>query len=101
MSWLNIRGKVYHCLRCPEIITVEYEGDACMTQIGDNRVHAQMALTQRYGQPKANPDSEGYYLHEEVICEPCFKKRYMNGGQYDVAMNMEALCNRLLIKQSA
>lgn len=95
MFWLNIRGNIYHCLKCPEIVTVEYEGGACLTQIGDNRVCAQMALMQRYGQPKANPDSEGYFLHEEAICEPCFKKRYMKGGQYDVAMNMEAFCNRL------
>ncbi|KXK32965.1 MAG: hypothetical protein UZ01_00387 [Candidatus Brocadia sinica] len=95
MSWLNIRGKIYHCLKCPEIIKVEYEGGACLTQIGDDRVYEQMALTQRYGQPTANPDVEGYYLHDEVICETCFKERYIKGGQYEVAMHMEALCNRL------
>ena len=95
MSWLNIRGKIYHCLKCPEIIKVEYEGGACLTQIGDDRGYEQMALTQRYGQPTANPDAEGYYLHDEVICEACFKKRYMKGGQHNIAMNMEDLCNRL------
>ncbi|WP_347275453.1 hypothetical protein [Candidatus Kuenenia sp.] len=96
MSWLNIRGNMYHCLKCSEIVKVEYEGGACLTQIGDNRIYKQTALTKRYGQPTANPDAEGYYLHNEIFCEPCFKKRYMKGGQYDVAMNMGALCNRLL-----
>lgn len=96
MSWLNIQGNMYHCLKCSEIVTVEYEGGACLTQIGDNRIYEQTALTKRYSQPTANPDAEGYYLHNEIICEPCFKKRYMKDGQYDVAMNMETLCNRLL-----
>ncbi|WKZ16287.1 MAG: hypothetical protein QY317_03070 [Candidatus Jettenia caeni] len=73
MSWLNIRGKIYHCLKCPESITIEYEGGARLTQIGDNRVYEQMALTQRYGQPSANPEREGYYLHKEAMCETCFK----------------------------
>ncbi|MBE7547032.1 MAG: hypothetical protein HS127_07860 [Planctomycetia bacterium] len=95
MSWLNIRGKMYHCLKCSEIVKVEYKGGACLTQIGDNRLYEQTALTKRYGQPTANPNTEGYYLHNEIICEPCFKKRYMKSGQHDVAMNMEALCNRL------
>ena len=96
MSWLNIRGKIYHCLKCTEIITVKYEGGACLTQIGDNRIYEQTAQTKKYGQPTANPDSEGWYLHDEIICKTCFQKRYMKGGQYDVAMNMEALCNRLM-----
>lgn len=96
MSWLNIRGKIYHCLKCPENITVKYEGCARLTQIGDNRVYEQMALSQKYGQPIANPDIEGYYLHDDVVCEQCFKKHYMKGGQYDVAIHMKALCDRLL-----
>ncbi len=73
MSWLNVPGKLYHCVKCNEEIKIECEGGACLTQIGDNRVYEQITLTQRYGQPAANPDSEGYYLHDEVICEPCFK----------------------------
>ncbi|MBE7549239.1 MAG: hypothetical protein HS127_19605 [Planctomycetia bacterium] len=45
MSWLNIRGKMYHCLKCSEIVKVEYKGGACLTQIGDNRLYEQTALT--------------------------------------------------------
>lgn len=95
MSWLNVRGKLYHCIKCAETVMVEYEGGACLTQIGDNRVYEQMALTKKYGQPASNPDSEGYYYHEEAICEDCFEKSHNQKGQRKHFEEIMSLCERL------
>ncbi len=95
MSWLNVCGKLYHCIKCADTVSVEYEGGVRLTQIGDNRVYEQMALTQRYGQPATNPDSEGYYLHEEALCEGCFEKFHNQKGQRKYFEEIMSLCDQL------
>jgi hypothetical protein len=38
MSFLDIRGKIIHCLNCDNLVTIEYVGGNVQTQIGDASV---------------------------------------------------------------
>lgn len=74
MSFLLTCGKMYHCLNCNSITKVNYEGGALDTQIGDFSVIFQMDLYQKYGNGKLNPETQGFYLHEEGYCQKCCEK---------------------------
>ena len=44
MSFLLLRGKMYHCAGCSLTVPTEYEGGPMLTQIGDMNVYEQTAL---------------------------------------------------------
>ena len=75
MSFLMIRGKIYHCNKCGAIEKVEYEGGPRLTQIGDFSVIIQKELNNRYLPDLYNPEREGYYYNiDECICDKCIEK---------------------------
>lgn len=74
MSFLLIYGKMYHCLNCNSIIKINYEEGALNTQIGDFSVMFQMDLYQKYGNANLDPETQGFYLHEEGYCQKCCEK---------------------------
>lgn len=74
MSFLLTCGKMYHCLNCNLIIKINYEGGALNTQIGDFSVIFQMSLYEKYGNGNFNPETQGFYLHEEGYCQKCCEK---------------------------
>lgn len=65
---------MYHCLNCNSIIKINYEGGALNTQIGDFSVIFQMSLYEKYGNGNLNPETQGFYLHEEGYCQKCCEK---------------------------
>jgi hypothetical protein len=74
MSWMLVSGKVYFCTKCQGHIQVEYEGGALETQVGDSVIDEQSVLLDEFAQPNVNPETDGYYLYEKIICEDCFVK---------------------------
>lgn len=74
MSFLPVSGKIYICDECDKHIRVEYEGGAQLTQIGDDNIREQMQISEKFNQPNKDPDTEGYYLYEIIICEDCYSK---------------------------
>lgn len=90
MSWLNIRGKIYHCTECNNEIKVEYEGGACPTLIGDMNVIQQISLNEKYSTISHSPVSEEYYFHDTSgICERCFSNYDTKGSQDILNMYIE------------
>lgn len=85
MSFLLVTGKLYHCESCGAQVRVEYEGGAQLTQIGDENVFEQMELAERLGQPGDNPEREGYWLHDFMICGDC---RVSLGGGNDAGLTL-------------
>lgn len=76
MSFLQIKGKVYHCSTCGHFLKVEYQGGSKYTQIGDMNVLNQMQLNQKYN-PEYDSEKYGYYFYfEDLICQDCFDKNY-------------------------
>lgn len=71
MSFLLVSGKIWHCDACGADLRVDYEGGAQFTQIGDEAVFEQMELAQRLGQPADDPEREGFYLHDAMVCPDC------------------------------
>ena len=59
MSFLNIRGEKIHCVDCGAVCTIEYEGGAQETQIGDFQVVEQMELSQMV-MPDYDAEQNGY-----------------------------------------
>ncbi len=72
MSFMTVRGKIFICSQCEKSLTIEYQGGATMTQIGDMEVYRQQELSQQLGQPSAYPESEGYYLYDIGLCAECY-----------------------------
>jgi len=64
MSWMDVQGKIYHCLECGASIPVEHEGGRRPTQVSDLVVWEQMELAGRHG-------GSDDYLHEEGLCPGC------------------------------
>lgn len=85
LSWLNIKGKIYHCAKCGTTIKVGYECGAYPTQIGDMNVFQQIALNKKYDTTINNQDSTEYYFHDtKGICERCFE-------EYGIKSSLEIL----------
>lgn len=79
MSFLFLRGKMYHCIKCGTSLVVEYKGGAYDTQIGDASVFEQWFLHKKYMNESYNPEKDGYYYHVELFCEDCLKSsNHMN-----------------------
>lgn len=75
MSFLMIRGKIYHCNQCGAFEKIEYEGGPQLTQVGDFGVMIQKELNKKYFPDLSNPEKEGYYYHiEKCICDQCVDK---------------------------
>jgi hypothetical protein len=72
MSFLFVKGIIYHCLQCGSSLQVEYEGGPMFTQVGEGGVFNFLQLEKKY---KSNSGRDLYrepvYLHAEVICENC------------------------------
>lgn len=71
MALMLVAGKIYHCSDCSKEIRVNYEGGAQWILIGDAFVDQQVGFLKVFSQPLANPEKQGYYIHEKVICEVC------------------------------
>ncbi len=71
MSFLNLRGEMLHCSQCNKSFTIEYEGGAKTTQVGDENVQEQQELNERYMPQSYNAKKDGYYFHRILICEDC------------------------------
>jgi hypothetical protein len=77
MSFLYIKGKVYHCDTCGNSLKVEYQGGSKYTQIGDMNIIDQMELNQKYNSPDYDSEKYGYFFYfEDLICQDCFDKNY-------------------------
>ena len=72
MSFMTVRGKIFICSQCEKSLTIEYQGGAQMTQIGDMEVYRQQELSQQLGQLSADPEREGYYLYDIGLCAECY-----------------------------
>lgn len=88
MSYMNVCGKIYHCIECGAHLTIDYNGGTRPTFIGDLEIFRQRALAEKYkniinGTTKAagtktHSDMALYYnnyLHDEAICEKCYKNK--------------------------
>ncbi|MBE7031421.1 MAG: hypothetical protein E7401_00470 [Ruminococcaceae bacterium] len=82
MSFLNIRGEKIHCKKCGEVCTIEYEGGAKPTQIGDFSVIEQKRLSKKYMRNYDAKD-KGYYYHHFGICSRCISRRHRATELYD------------------
>lgn len=71
MSFLLIRGEMFHCTNCRRMFTVDFEGGPQATQIGDFNVYEQIELNREFMPEIFKCESEGYYFHEPVLCETC------------------------------
>lgn len=75
MSFLNIRGEMFHCKQCEKVITSEFAGAPTLTQIGDFNVYQQIEFNKKFMPADYEPNKNGYYFHELVICESCMQSR--------------------------
>jgi len=80
MSYMMVSGKIYHCTECENCVIINYEGGAQQTFIGDMEIWRQSALSDRYESllsklKRLICGSYEHYLHEEAICESCYKKK--------------------------
>lgn len=73
MSFLNIRGEQIHCENCGKTISVEYEGGAMPTHIGDMSVAEQTELSEQF-MPDYDAENNGYYYQRFAVCSDCVKK---------------------------
>lgn len=64
MSWMVVRGKVYHCSLCNYSFVIEYEGGERPVQVSDPVIAQQERLRQHYGGDPA-------LLHHQAMCENC------------------------------
>ncbi len=81
MSFLNVAGKIYYCLQCKSTTRICFEGGPKFTQIGDLNIFEQMEISQKLGQPNSDPDREGYYLYDLVLCEKCYQQYLQKNGE--------------------
>ena len=72
MSFLLVAGKIFVCQKCQKLITIEYEGGALLTQIGDENVMQQSEYSQHMKQPNSNPDEQGHFLYDIGLCTSCY-----------------------------
>ncbi|MFA9422271.1 MAG: hypothetical protein ACERLG_01745 [Sedimentibacter sp.] len=82
MSFLNIRGKMIHCLNCDNLVTIEYVGGNVQTQIGDASVMQQRELNEEFMPADYDFKNEGYYYHDGAICKDCIKDIQQNDDNY-------------------
>lgn len=73
MSFLYIRGEKFHCKQCEKVITSEFVGAPILTQIGDLNVYQQIEFNKKFMPADYEPNKNGYYFHELVICESCMQ----------------------------
>ncbi len=78
MSFLLLRGKMYHCTDCDLVVPTEYEGGPMLTQVGITHVLIQMQLNKEHMPPSYDPEKEGYYFHTNVLCGDCLKTHLNN-----------------------
>ena len=96
MSNLNIRGKMIHCSKCENNVTIEFEGGKKETQVYPlgtrfqrdpgkhlilmaydyDRDVEQEELNQYYMPSDYDFDNEGYYYQTFATCNNCIKEKY-------------------------
>lgn len=69
MSWMNLAGKIYHCLNCRREIKVEYEGGARLTQVSDPVIEEQKKIRKKYD-PKSKHDFDKGDFPGVLVSEP-------------------------------
>ena len=65
MSFMVVSGKTFICHECSHRMSVEYEGGALMTQIGDFEVMRQQEIAEELGERSS-------YLYDFGLCESCY-----------------------------
>lgn len=83
MSFLNVAGKIYYCFQCKSTTRICFEGGPQLTQIGDLNIFEQMEISRKLGQPNSDPDREGYYLYDLVLCEKCYQQYLQKNGEQE------------------
>lgn len=80
MSFMYVKGKIYHCLNCKKSIKVQYmpilinDTPTHLTQIGDDNIIFWYKLNEKYGQPPEEEDvspESPVFLHDEGFCKGC------------------------------
>ena len=51
-----------------------YRGGARDTQVGDEVIFELDDFNDTHGQPNKTPEHDGYYLHDEIVCDKCIDK---------------------------
>jgi hypothetical protein len=69
---------MFHCRDCGSSYTIEFEGGAKETQIGDENVFRQINLNEKFMPPTYDCKNQGYYFHEFILCEDCLKNSLDN-----------------------
>jgi len=86
MSFLNVAGKIYYCFQCKSTTRVCFAGGPQLTQIGDLNVFEQMEISRQLGQPNSDPEREGYYLYDLVLCEKCYQQYLQKNEEMEKAI---------------
>ena len=71
MSFLLIRGKMFHCRVCFSSFVLEFDGGAQQAQIDEEDFYNQIQLHKRFMPLTYNFEKEGYYFHKYMVCENC------------------------------
>ena len=73
MSFSVVGGKTFICYECGHRVSVDYEGGAMMTQIGDLEVIRQQEIAEELNEQQI-PDERGFYLYDFGLCASCYEK---------------------------
>lgn len=68
-----VTGKIYVCVECQKTVKVDYEGGSQQTEIGVKGITRQLEFSQRFGQPNADPYTQGFYLYDLGTCSDCYE----------------------------
>ena len=72
MSFLVVGGKTFICQECGHRVSVDYEGGAMMTQIGDFEVMRQQEIAEELNEQQSL-DERGFYLYDFGVCQSCYR----------------------------
>jgi len=78
ISYLSVRGKMFHCRSCGSSFVREFVGGAQLSQIGDENVYKQISLNKKLMPLTYDCENQGYYFHEFIVCEACLKTNLDN-----------------------
>lgn len=73
MSFLFLRGEMFHCTECCLSLSLDFVGGARLTQIGDFNVYVQIELNKEFMPETYVCETDGYYFHKPVLCSRCLQ----------------------------
>ena len=98
MSFLPVCGKIYICSECEGHTQVLYDGGAQITQIGDDNIAELLNISEEIGQPNTDPDNDGYFLFDIIICSNCYEE--INHETRKTMENIHSRTNHLISERA-